>query len=427
MSVVVIGGGLAGLVAAHRLVADGHQVEVLEASGRVGGMIAGVEVAGLRVDAGAEAYSTRQDGAQRLCATLGLEVCAPLGTPHLWWPDGVAPMAAGVLGIPADFDDPALSVLDDAERVRAEHDLQLGPDVGSDSSTVAELVTARMGPAVLDRLVRPVTQGVFSMRPEAMRLEAFAPGLLSALGTTGSLAAAVASVRGPGSQAVEQPVGGMFGLVDALAAALGRGGVSVRTNTRVVALRPDPRGVWVQCADGTVIAASRVVVATPGAVARDLLGGLDVELPETSTRAAQMAVLRVRNEALSAQPIGSGLLMGTQDPTVSAKALTHYSAKWPWAAQDGQEVLRLSYPEQARPTVSMVVADASRLTGVSLQESEVTGFATATWNQMPVRLDVSETERAIDQANAAGVDLVGCWIDGNGITPVIEGVQRVVA
>ncbi len=78
-AVIVVGGGLAGLLTAYRLTQAGHHVAVREAAPRWGGMIAPVEVAGLLVDSGAEAYATRGGHGRALSDELGLEVAAPEG------------------------------------------------------------------------------------------------------------------------------------------------------------------------------------------------------------------------------------------------------------------------------------------------------------------------------------------------------------
>ncbi len=53
--VVVIGAGIGGLAAAHRLLDRGVRVTVVEASDRVGGKLLPGEIAGARVDLGDEA------------------------------------------------------------------------------------------------------------------------------------------------------------------------------------------------------------------------------------------------------------------------------------------------------------------------------------------------------------------------------------
>ncbi|WP_159058211.1 FAD-dependent oxidoreductase, partial [Streptomyces europaeiscabiei] len=58
--VVVIGAGIAGLAAAHGLLDRGARVTVLEASDRVGGKLLPGEIAGARVDLGAESMLARR-------------------------------------------------------------------------------------------------------------------------------------------------------------------------------------------------------------------------------------------------------------------------------------------------------------------------------------------------------------------------------
>lgn len=426
MTAIVIGGGLAGLVAGYRLAQAGRRVTVLEATTRLGGMIAPVQVGGVQVDAGAEAYATRGGSGRALCEELGLEVAPPAGQPHLWWPSaGTWPMAEGVLGIPASLDDPALGSLDDDQRREVARDLELGPDVGADSATVGQLVRARMGEGALRRLVTPVAQGVYSLSPDKMPLSAFAPGLLPAMAEHGSLLAAVAAVRGRGSAAVEQPVGGMFRIVEALAGRIREMGGEVRTSAPVVALSHAGPDFAVGLPDGQKIRADRLVVATPGETAVKLLGRLAVDVVAPPVKTGRQAVLAIEHPAVSEGPVGSGLLVGESDPSVIAKALTHYSHKWPWARVGGQEIVRLSYPERYVPQRAEVIDDASRFLGVRLTDAQVSGFAAVTWDSMPGRLQAATREFVLNTVTKAGLDVVGAWIDGNGIASVIAGCERI--
>src|SRR5215472_16973399 len=78
-SVVIVGGGIAGLAAAFFLRDTPHRVTVLEGSPRLGGKLAVSDVAGTAVDKGAEARLTRRpEGTGRIEAVALRN--------HLVWP-----------------------------------------------------------------------------------------------------------------------------------------------------------------------------------------------------------------------------------------------------------------------------------------------------------------------------------------------------
>lgn len=424
MTAVVVGGGLAGLLAGHRLAQQGRRVTVLEATTRLGGMLAPVEIGRVAVDAGAEAYAVRGGVGRALCEELGLEVAGPVGQPHIWRPNGVWPMAEGVLGIPSSLDDPALGALTPEDLARLRQDAHLPREVGADAVTVGELVRARLGHGALDTLVAPVAQGVYSLAPDRMPLAAFAPGLTHALRETGTLLGAVAAVRRPGVAAVEQPVGGMFRLVDALAERIVAAGGEIRLTSPAVSLRRAGSQFAVGLPEGETVVADRLVLAATAATACALLARIGVDLTPPPVATARLAVLGVAHPALASGPVGSGLLVGERDDAIHAKALTHYSLKWPWARRPGQEILRLAYPEQLLPTRAEALGDASRFLGIPLADRDVTGFASVSWESMPTRMEHSTREYYLEAVTAAGVDLVGAWLDGNGIASVIAGCDR---
>lgn len=416
MSAVVIGGGLAGLLAARNLAASGNDVVVLESAERPGGMIGSVEVGGVQVDAGAEAFATRSAATNELCDALGLAVAGPAGQPHVWWKDCIVPLADGVLGIPGSLDDPALGVLTADERAQVERDLSLERSVGADSTTAGQLAEARMGRGVVDKLMAPLTRGVYRSDPMDVRLDVFAPKLLNALASEGSLLGAVASLRRPGQAAVAQPLGGMFRLVDELAAQL-----DVRCGCAVSAVRRDGDGFVVTTED-LKFRAERVVLAVPGEVAARLLTGLGATAPELPhTTASQVVLVASDHPELGEDPVGSGLLMGERDEGIVARALTHYSRKWPWVS--GVHVLRLSYGGADAPSREVVAADASALTKLDLA-GHIHDVVTVT-HQMPGRIAPDAREAWLAAAASVGVDVVGAWLDGNGIGPVAEAAERI--
>ena len=106
--VVVVGGGIAGMVAALECAKIGMRVTLLEASTALGGTIHAAEIAGHVIDVGAQGFSVRGEAVLELVAELGLgaDVCSPAaGTAWVaGLPGGAAaPLpAGGVLGIPGN-------------------------------------------------------------------------------------------------------------------------------------------------------------------------------------------------------------------------------------------------------------------------------------------------------------------------------------
>ncbi|MDF3149680.1 protoporphyrinogen oxidase, partial [Streptomyces sp. T21Q-yed] len=209
--VVVIGGGIAGLAAAHRLLDAGRQVTVLEASDRVGGKLLPGEIAGARVDFGAESMLARRPEAVALAREVGLdERLQPpaTATASIWTRGALRPMPKGhVMGVPGTAS--ALSgVLSDEGLARIERDADLPRTEVGDDVAVGEYVAARLGREVVDRLVEPLLGGVYAGDAYRISMRSAVPQLYQAAQTHDSLTEAVREIQA--KAAANQQTGPVF-------------------------------------------------------------------------------------------------------------------------------------------------------------------------------------------------------------------------
>ncbi|MFT4235750.1 MAG: protoporphyrinogen oxidase [Microbacterium sp.] len=449
--VVVIGGGMAGLVAAHECAKVAMKVTVLESAEQPGGAVRSGEVAGIALDLGAESFATRGGHVKKLVTELGLEgaIVAP-GRAGAWVAGvpgvGAAPLpAGGVLGIPANpFADEVRAIIGWSGAWRAYLD-RLRPvlTIGH-AHSLGRLVRQRMGARVLDRLVAPVVSGVYSAHPDDIDPDIAAPGLGAAITRTGSLSGAVASLaekrreavgKGAPGQAALGLRGGMARLPEALAGAIRDLDGEVVTGARVERLERNGDG-W------RVVAAQEhhadvVIVATDEDTARRLLAdhvpGLSADAP-SECPVVEIITLVLETGSLDEPPRGNGVL--TVPGTFTAKALTHASAKWEWVAEaagPGRHVVRVSFGTQNETpataelsdddAVLLALREASALLGVDLPASAlVEGRRERFVQSQPtaaagLKQQTDAARAAIRRTSALGV--VGAWLSGTGLAQVV--------
>ncbi|EXF25959.1 protoporphyrinogen oxidase [Nesterenkonia sp. AN1] len=450
--VAVVGGGIAGLIAAWDLARAGATVALYEAGDRLGGAIGAHEMGGVAYDAGAEAFATRSPVVPKLLQELGLheQVVAPQhSAAWLQLPDLAAPLpATGILGIPADPMAPdVVAILGEAEARRAAEDLTASMEswVQADAArsgqiTLGEVVRDRMGQAVLDRLVTPIVSGVHSADPDDLDMNNAAPGLFEAMLREGSLARAVALVKSkaPPGSAVNSLHGGLNRLVGALEAELLRLGVELRLNTEVTDLAaliadegPDhvilaldaPAAVQLV---GSVVDLSGLDLTglTPGG-AQEAPGGAK-EAPGGEHGAAglkQGAAAPDRGVALVSMildapelddhPRGTGVLVAPQVQDIAAKAMTHISSKWEWADTavthahgPGHHVVRLSYgrvgprhqealgaESSDEQLLAAAAADIGALFGIPIDADQILEASVIRWRKALPQSSAGHAER----------------------------------
>lgn len=448
---IVVGGGISGLAAAHRLLAAGLRVTVLESNRRLGGKLRTGQIAGVQVDLGAESLLARRPEATELAKAVGLgdALRPPTVTSAAIWTRGdLRPMPQGqVMGVP-DSAAALAGVLSDGGLARIARDAELPPlDVREDVG-IGRLVADRMGPEVVDRLVDPLLGGVYAGDAYRISLRAAVPRLYAAVREHDSLLAAVRSLRrGPTRAAPNAPVfTGIEGGVGTLAAAVaedvaGRGAV-VETGVTVTGLRRTARGWAAALDDGRSLVADGVLLAVPAPAAARLLAA---EAPAAagelgSVAYASMAIvtLAFRRSELATLPRGSGFLVPAVEGR-TIKAATFSSGKWDWvaSADPGLFVLRVSvgrWGEEAAlewddaDLVRVALEDLGEAVG--LRATPVDRVVTRWWQGLPQYLVGHDARVARVRgylAGLPGLGLCGAAYDGVGVPACVGGAEQAAA
>lgn len=445
--VVVIGGGIAGLAAAHRLLDSGVRVTLLEATDRLGGKLETGEIEGAPVDLGAESMLARRPEAVELARAVGLaDLLQPpaTATASVWTRDALRPMPKGhVMGVPGD--PAALAGLLSPEGVaRIARERDLAPAELGDDVAVGAYVAERLGREVVDRLVEPLLGGVYAGDAYRISMRAAVPQLFEAAKTHDSLLDGVRDIQAKASaQQAAGPVfmgieGGIGMLPGAVADAVRARGGEIFLETPVLGMTRGAQG-WEIRTDQSVIAADAVVLATPAWSASALLASecpaAAAELGQVEYASMALVTMAFRRTDLVSMPDGSGFLVPPVDGH-TIKASTFSTRKWGWVDQASPDlfVLRTSigrYGEEEH-----LHREDAELVGVSLSDlGEATGLAAR-----PVATEVTRWIGGLPQypvghltrvarireevAKLPGLRVCGAAYDGVGIPACIASARR---
>ena len=439
MRVIVVGAGIGGLTAARDLTKAGHEVVVLEASDRVGGKLHTQEVAGIRVDVGAEAMLARRPEGIALATSLGLDVVHPTAaSSRILSRDELRPMPRSLMGVPMDLENLAASgVLSEAGLARAREEAGLPVVLPRGDVSVGDLVAERFGDEVTDRLVEPLLGGVYAGRARRISTRAAVPQLLAML-AKGSLTPQAAALATPAGATPGQPVfAGVAGGMGQLPARLAEG-LDVHLSSPVASLDD--------------LDADAIVLATPAVPTSRLLAAIAPRAAallsdvESATSAVVTFAFAAADLALGEER--SGFLIPPVEPT-SIKASTFSFAKWDWvreagrgAGPTGEDVLLLRTSlGRAGETIS---GSDDELIAASRRDLESIADVTA----IPVDVHVQRWVDALPQYAVGHLELVeqvraelaalsaagprriavcGAAYDGVGIPAVIGSAHRAAA
>lgn len=364
-TVAVVGGGVSGLAAAHRLVTSGEdlKVYVLEASDRVGGVLR-TEIDGeWIIEGGPESFLSMKPRGIGLARELGLENRfqwtneATKGS-YLLRDGELHRMPEGLTGlIPTQLGPMAKTKLvSPLGKLRMALDFVLPARKGDEDETLESFIVRRLGRDVYAHLIEPLMAGIYSGSGAELSLAATFPQLRAAEKEHGGLIKGVLAQR---KAAKARPIGhqskqgflsfktGIHELTDALSDAIeSRGGI-IQRRRRVtrVERQDDGRFVVTQDADGLEMAQvfDCVILAAPAHIQARLLQDLDADaaaamaaIPVVSTA---LILLGYRETGRAKAPRNHGYLVPRAERR-KVKALTWMSSKWAGRAPEGHFLVR---------------------------------------------------------------------------------------
>ena len=468
MRVGVVGGGLAGLVAAFYLRKNDPacEVHVVEASDSPGGVIHTERVGEFLLEHGADMFATQPPAAMRLCDDLGI-------TGRLISPQpggrGAAIVCRGrLVKIPDGFvlmrptrlasmvTTPLLSPIGKL-RLLAEALVKTRRDAGDES--IASFVNRRMGGEVLRRIVQPLVGGIYTGDVERLSMAATMTQFQKMEQEDGSLFAATRRRKREGVDTTERNSagaryeqfrsfpGGIQELIDSLVAALPPD--SIHTGRRVSRLiRVDHTGPgdtakpprWRLGGAEELGDFDHIVVATPAAAAAKLLAERASEAAEliAGIEAASSAVVALGvKESDIARPID---IAGFVVPAIERRPIlagSFTSDKFAGRAPAGQKLIRVFFGGVLQPEMldqddeSLIRVARSELASLIGLSGTPTLARVIRWNHAMPQYHVGHNERVerIDRALSAtpGLHVAGNSYRGVGIAPTVAASAAVAA
>jgi protoporphyrinogen/coproporphyrinogen III oxidase len=426
---VIIGAGISGLVAAHRLKKMGRDLLLVESGDHTGGVIQSREVEGFLIECGPNSLRGSHeflDLVEELNLT-GELITADPRAPAYVYADGrlqAVPMSPRALV--------KTKLISNAAKLRLLREPFVKARRGGGEESVASFVRRRLGDEILERLVEPFLSGVYAGDPEELSLQACFPKLAEFEAESGgilrgALRSAKQSRQGGGKPKRSlRPYRlcsfghGLSALPEALAESLGD---SLLTRARIIDISSTGRfEIKVEhLGEIKTITSSTLVVSAPAYVAAHLLSAVAPEVAALMAEIPYVSIASVplgyRAEQIARKLDGFGFLAPRGEGLRTLGSIWN-SFLFAGRAPEGWVCLT-NFIGGATDAEAVKLGDEELIKTVHNDLSKVLGVS-----GKPRPLPITRYERAIPQytlGHAARVkrvetllrDVPGLWIAGN--------------
>lgn len=367
-SVIVIGGGIAGLSAAYRLLDKAQKeqrqlaITVIEAGDRWGGKITTERKDGFVIEGGPDTFLSTKPWGVDLCRDLGLEERLHGTNPanrntYVLNSGQLRSLPEGLMMmIPTQFAPMVkTSLLTWPEKARMGLDFFIPAHPLNGDESLGEFVSRRLGRAAYEKLIEPLMSGIYAGDGDQLSLRSTFPYLRDLELKYGGLVKGAIAARqqrmkaSPGGSAWKSifltPTSGLAEIVEALEAKLKENHAKLLLKTRVISISIGETGTYIVNTDSRGdLVANGIVLASPAYASGEILSGIAPKLstelmaiPYVSTATISLAY---RESDLPKPLNGYGYVIPRREGR-PALACTWTSTKFPHRAPEGHALLRV--------------------------------------------------------------------------------------
>jgi oxygen-dependent protoporphyrinogen oxidase len=428
LDTLILGAGVAGLTLAFRLAARGRSVAVLDSASRAGGVIGSKRVRGFLIETGPNSF-TSAPHMDALIDDLGLRDQA-LVTPlrdhdrFVWKQGRLRKVPTGPLQLLTS------DVLSFPAKVRLLRGLFARFPAPQADLALADFFRRRLGPDVVDSLLKPFLAGVYAADADRVSFEATFTKLYSACVQHPSLLGTIRSLR---SNAPKGPrpvralcsfTQGLSTLTDALDARVVALGGEVRSGLAPPARIERLGDGWAVRLGDDLWQARQLVLATPADAAAQLLAPYAPPLAEWlgSIEYAPLTIVHVGlpRPGLRESRNGFGYLT-VADQGVEALGMIWNDQIFTHRVPAGERLMTCFYGGEKRPAAN-ALSDAELRTAVEKDLTTVMGwtgrslslFEVTRWKRaLPIfRVNHAVRQRLALTSLPSGVHLLGNYLGG---------------
>ena len=307
MKIVVIGGGIAGLAAAHYIEKKSKEenqkieITVIESADYWGGKIKTIVENGFVIEGGPDAYLVTKPWMRTLCKELGLdEELHGTSQEHtetfILHKGQLTSIPTGLtMTIPTEFSPLVKTkLMTIPEKARMSLDFLIPTKKDNEDESLAGFITRRLGRAAYDNLVGPLLSGIYAGDGDRLSLRSTFPmlrdmeiehgGLIKGAIALKLKRAAIAKQHKNGKNAgksrsiFETHKRGLKTIVDELVTSLEDRGVELLLNFTAKKVHKTEHGLKIQLENKEDIFANAIVLAAPAYVTASLIADLSPEL-----------------------------------------------------------------------------------------------------------------------------------------------------